>query len=98
MKFSISKMFFKAVMILLLFLLIDLTKAQPDREITKFKIGLTARSYGDSIYLRWAVTNPTAWKLAKENGFIIERAKVLPDGRIENYSKVSEAPVKPWPI
>ncbi len=98
MKFCISKMFFKAVMILLLFLLIDFTKAQPDIEITKFKIGLTARSYGDSIYLRWAVTNPTAWKLAKENGFIIERAKVLPDGRIENYSKVSEAPVKPWPI
>lgn len=85
-------------MITILFLLTDFTLAQPTTEITKFKIGLATRSYGDSVYLRWAVTNPTAWKLGKENGFILERARVLPDGRTENYSKINESPIKPWTL
>jgi fibronectin type 3 domain-containing protein len=72
--------------------------AQNSDEPLKFKVGLTARSYGDSVYLRWAVTNPIAWRLVKENGFIIEKAKILSDGKTEKYSKVSEQPIKPWPM
>lgn len=96
MKSDLNKFFSNTVMIMILFLLTDFTLAQPTTEITKFKIGLTARSYGDSVYLRWALTNPTAWKLAKENGFILEKAKVISDGRAEKYLKVTEQPIKPW--
>ncbi|MEP0861185.1 MAG: hypothetical protein HRF52_07075 [Ignavibacterium sp.] len=83
--------------ILSILLLSNITFPQNSEEPIKLKIGLTARSYGDSIYLRWAVTNPIAWRLAKENGFIIEKARVLPNGNTEKYTLITEQPVKPWP-
>jgi hypothetical protein len=70
--------------------------AQPATETVKLKIAITARSYGDSVYLRWAVTDPTAWRIVKEKGFILERAKVLSDGKLESYSRVTQNPIKPW--
>ncbi|MCL6494304.1 MAG: hypothetical protein K6T54_05920 [Ignavibacterium sp.] len=82
--------------VLLITIFFSLSIAQNNAEPLKLKIAFTARSYGDSIYLRWAVTNPTAWRLAKDNGFIIEKAKVFPDGKTEKYSKVTEQPIKPW--
>ncbi|AFH49853.1 Hypothetical protein IALB_2148 [Ignavibacterium album JCM 16511] len=79
-------------------LLFNISFAQNAEEPIKLKIGLTARAYGDSIYFRWAVTNPTAWRLAKENGFILEKAKILSDGRVEKYLTVTDQPIKPWSL
>lgn len=70
--------------------------SQPNNETYKLKISITARSYGDSIYLRWVVIDPTAWRLVKENGLILERAKVLSNGKVNNYIKLSTEPIKPW--
>lgn len=70
--------------------------SQPVNEIHKLKISLIARSYGDSIYLRWAVTDPAAWRIVKENGFILERAEVQSNGKTNNYKKVTSSPIKPW--
>jgi len=95
---KLLRIFFQKTFILNLIILILTckTNAQTSDEDVIFKIGLTARSYGDSVYLRWAVTNPTAWRIIKENGVILERAKVLNDGRTDRYTRVSEKPIKPW--
>ena len=91
------KSFCENYLIVLFFLLSTLSSfAQPNNETYHLKIALTARSYGDSIYLRWAVTNPTAWRLFKENGLILERAKLLSDGKVDKYIKLSTEPIKPW--
>lgn len=91
------KSLFENYLIALFFLLSTLSSfSQPNNETYQLKIALTARSYGDSIYLRWAVTNPTAWRLFKENGFILERAKLLSDGKVDKYIKLSTEPIKPW--
>ncbi|MFN3694818.1 MAG: hypothetical protein ACK4UV_07400, partial [Ignavibacterium sp.] len=91
---SISKQL--SSVLILIFIITNNLFAQNSDEQLKFKIGLTARSYGDSIYIRWAVTNPIAWRLVKENGFVLEKAKVLSDGRTDKYLKVTEQPIKPW--
>lgn len=91
------KSYLKNYLIILFFLLSTLSSfSQPNNETYKLKISITARSYGDSIYLRWAVTDPTAWRLVKENGLILERAKVLSNGKVNNYIKLSIEPIKPW--
>lgn len=91
------KSFFENYLIILIFLLSTLSSfSQPNNETYKLKISLTARSYGDSIYLRWAVTNPTAWRIVKENGFILERAKLLSDGKVDKYLNLMSEPIKPW--
>ncbi len=64
----------------------------------KFQIGLTARSYGDSVYLRWVLTDPIAWRMFKANGLIIERAKVNSDGSAGRYERLITEPIKPWSI
>lgn len=91
------KSFFENYLIILIFLLSTLSSfSQPNNETYKLKISLTARSYGDSIYLRWAVTDPTAWRIVKENGFILERAKLLSDGKVDKYLNLISEPIKPW--
>lgn len=72
--------------------------AQQNNEIYKLQIGLTARSYGDSIYLRWAVVKPEAWRLLKENGVIIERAEKGKDGKYGPFIRLTEKPIKPWTL
>ena len=58
---------------------------------------LIARSYGDSITLRWGVLTPVAWQLISKQGFILERAVLDPNDKIEqNYTRVTTQPIKPW--
>ncbi len=61
-----------------------------------YKIGIAARSYSDSIIIRWAVSKPAIWKLFKNGGFILERASVLQDGTYGSFKSVKEGIFKPW--
>lgn len=89
--------FFSLILLILVFQAESV--GQQKLELTKkFKIGLTARSYGDSVYLRWVVTDPIAWRLFKENGLILERARINSNGIVGNYERLSSEPIKPWPI
>ncbi|HPO55257.1 MAG TPA: hypothetical protein PKY46_04600 [Ignavibacteriaceae bacterium] len=65
-------------------------------ESLKTKIGLTARTYSDSVIVRWAVSKPAIWDIAKVSGFILERAPILPNGTYGQFKSVKEGPFKIW--
>lgn len=66
-------------------------------EITKANIKLSARYYGDSIVLRWAVDKSSAWRILNEYGYEIERLTLDPGNNvIEDFKKLTNTPVKPW--
>lgn len=62
----------------------------------KTKIGIIARTYSDSVIVRWAVSKPAVWDLCKEVGFILERASILQDGTYSEFKPVKEGVFKPW--
>ena len=56
------------------------------------------KSKSDRLWIRWAPTNPTIWKLGNKYGYNIERFTLLSDGSMENASgeKLNAKPVKPF--
>ncbi len=72
-------------------------QSEVSQEITKAKIKISARYYGDSIVLRWAVDKGSAWRTLNEHGYIIERLTLDIDNNVtEEFKKITEVPVKPW--
>ncbi len=68
-----------------------------NNEITKAEIKLSARNYGDSIVLRWAIDKSSAWRFLNEHGYIIERLTLDADNKVtEDFRKLSTTPIKPW--
>lgn len=74
----------------------DSVSSQDLNEALKTKIGIVARSYSDSVILRWAVSKPAVWNICKESGFILERAAVLKDGSYGEFKPVKQGVFKPW--
>jgi uncharacterized protein len=60
-------------------------------------IVLLSKSKKDAIWLRWAPTNPTIWKLGNKYGYNVERFTLRPDGELENQlpEKLNATPVQP---
>lgn len=59
-----------------------------------------ARAQKDRVLLRWAVSEPVAWKLANKYGYIVERYTVLKNGTINTKKEkkiLSVTPLKPKP-
>jgi fibronectin type 3 domain-containing protein len=59
---------------------------------------LLAKSYGDSIVLRWAPANAEVWRYAAHFGYILERM-TLDDATnkvVEDFTPLSKQPVRPW--
>jgi uncharacterized protein len=59
-------------------------------------IGIIARSYNDSVVVRWAVSKISHWEVSKKYGFILERAPVSGEGRYGEFKPVREGVFKPW--
>lgn len=61
-----------------------------------YSVTLMARSYGDSIVLRWAADDPGFWLLASQEGWTITRT----GGVAKNdYVTLNESrPIKPWSL
>ncbi|MBX9852073.1 MAG: hypothetical protein K2X86_09975 [Cytophagaceae bacterium] len=62
-----------------------------------------ARSFGDSIVLRWGVNTPLGWKLSNKDGFIIERYTLLKEDKLDKKNApekiiLTAQPIKPWPL
>ncbi|HEY8402873.1 MAG TPA: hypothetical protein VIK89_16520, partial [Cytophagaceae bacterium] len=73
------------------------------QEYGNAEIKIVARSYGDSITLRWATTTPASWSLCNKNGFIIERYQITKNGKpVKNSlplkTVLTSEPIKPWPL
>jgi len=88
----------------ILFLLLAInffTCSYGQEEAKKSAIEVVARSFGDSIILRWAPNNPMAWKLSNKEGYIIERYVIQRDGKpnkkLSSKKQVlTSTPLKPW--
>ncbi|MCX6150578.1 MAG: hypothetical protein NTX22_08660 [Ignavibacteriales bacterium] len=65
-------------------------------ESLRTKIGIIARTYSDSVIVRWAVSKPAVWDLCKELGFILERAPILQTGLYGEFKPVKQGVFKPW--
>lgn len=66
---------------------------------TKLQIQVLARTSPDSIVLRWAPTNPSAWISTIQNGYTIERYTLVRDGDLVRPPEKKELVdiLKPWP-
>jgi uncharacterized protein len=60
-------------------------------------IVLLAKSYGDSVVLRWAPTTPGAWSVGNRFGYVVERVPAI-DGEItpDMLMRLTRQPLKPW--
>ena len=64
------------------------------------KIGLMAKSYGDSVVLRWAPDKPGAWSIGNKIGYRIERVTFKADSTFDpaEFKLLEEQPIKAWPL
>lgn len=60
-------------------------------------VRLIARSYGDSVVLRWGTTGHTSWKIAGNAGYIIERYEYGSQGKITK-TVLTPMPLKPLTV
>lgn len=71
------------------------TEVNPN--LTEAQIKLSARYYGDSIVLRWAVDKSSAWRSLNNFGYIVERLTLDGNNKVsKDFTKLTETPVKPW--
>lgn len=61
------------------------------------RIGVIARESNDSIVLRFGVAKPAVWLDARINGYWIERAEYLLNGKLGSYTKLNQKPLLPEP-
>jgi hypothetical protein len=77
----------------LFFLVVQATLGQQ-----KNSVAILSRSKPDGIWLRWAPTSATYWKLGNKYGYTIERFTLTPTGDMEPNSKVTLTtdPLRPY--
>lgn len=88
---------------LTLFVALDLSYSQDIQdELNQYlntKTVIVARSYKDSIILRWGVENPAVWEIANRDGYKIEKAVLTNNEKDYNKLKFEEiegSPFKMW--
>ncbi len=69
----------------------------PSPPVYKAEIRVIARSYGDSIVLRWAPTTAWAWQSLNYTGYLIERIDLSQAGHPQR-KVVTGAPLKPFTL
>ena len=80
--------------------MVGLTYAQQADSTHQTNLFGLGKSYGDSIVLRWAPTLPTAWAIANQHGYIIERLSYMKPDDFDpgQYQKLTPEPIKPWAL
>ena len=63
----------------------------------KIELAILGRQYNDSIYLRWAISDPELWMEARKNGFTLETLSLNEDGTI-NPGANNKTIIKPWTL
>ncbi|HEY8399716.1 MAG TPA: hypothetical protein VIK89_00565 [Cytophagaceae bacterium] len=80
-------------------LTLNKAKAQLKKEEPKARVEVIAKSFGDSIVLRWAPDQATAWKLGNKYGYMVERYTILKDNKLSPVKpekiSLTAAPLKP---
>ena len=70
------------------------------QDISKVKLALTARCYGDSIVLRWGYKEAFAFRTLNKAGFIIERLSLDKNNKVleTSFQKLTSESIKPWSL
>ncbi len=75
---------------------------QPQSHKASPKVELIARSFGDSIMLRWAPNTPSLWQFGNKYGYIIERLTIGYDDELytdkPQIQLLTDKPVRPMPL
>jgi hypothetical protein len=61
-------------------------------------LALTARSYQDSIVLRWGVSRSGAWAVYNDIGWIVERKRADGTTTTTPWERLTSVPIKPWTL
>jgi uncharacterized protein len=69
-------------------------ETRPDT--TRFRLVAKAKYFGDSVVLRWSLSDAVLWQLANQAGYTIERYE-LKEGQMLNPVTVVSR-LKPWPL
>lgn len=72
-------------------------KAADSTKTAKARFAMMARSYQDSVWLRWGVSNEAVWRYANQQGYVVERAE-RPLGSKTPASKLKFAPIEGSPF
>ncbi|MCX6250838.1 MAG: hypothetical protein NTX61_08805 [Bacteroidetes bacterium] len=64
----------------------------------KVRIALIYLSYDDAVILQWAPSKPSVWLIGTEAGYILEKARILPDGSNGKFNPIGTSPIKPWSV
>jgi uncharacterized protein len=85
---------FRFIILLGLFLLTKFVTAQ----VKQNDIELLSKSKADGVWLRWAPSNATIWKIGNKYGYNIERFTLKADGELENAigEKLNTKPIQPF--
>ncbi len=75
---------------------------QPKSKKASPKVELIARSFGDSIVLRWAPNSPSLWQFGNKYGYIVERLTVGYDDEFftdkPQIQLLTDNPIRPLPL
>jgi len=89
-----------------LFLFVVIMPLYAQKKDTTFKtthaIKLLGQASPDKILLRWATSSPYSWKIATEQGVIVERQLIAKSGKVLRpkpaFTKLTNIPLKPLPL
>ncbi len=74
-------------------------KSAPDTLPKPHNLQVIARSYGDSVVLRWAPAKATLWYFANKSGYQVVRYEVENKKILTSTRKVmTSSPIKPWTL
>lgn len=85
--------FQKAIGLIIVFVAVHFAQAQEKEAVV-----ILTKSKKDGVWIRWAPTDPTFWRLGNQYGYTIERFTLLDDGELEEGSKamLTDTPLKPY--
>jgi hypothetical protein len=76
----------------------DTTQQETETLFTP-KLHVRAKSYGDSVVLRWAPSSPPSWKVYNRIGYIVERAVIdTTESGPLRYERLTPEPLRPWSL
>lgn len=90
-RFNFIKIFLNTGGVFLLFLSMQSSSAQQKNGITHLSLHAMAKAYGDSVVIRWAPGNATAWKLCNDSGYQVIRTDYSDPKRPVNTLLTSKA-------
>jgi hypothetical protein len=95
----------KRLSYILLFFVISISSFAQQKNEVKPAVAAIAKTFGDSIIIRWAPNTPMAWKLSNKDGYVVERytlpkdqkdAKKTDVMKVVLASNLKPAPLEQW--